>query len=194
MVGQKSILQGARVAKKIKLEKITLDEHRLWVLLRQTYYLITQCEENASNGTGVTAQQLVVLWLMQFISNITNKPIIITDLAPSLYRSVNSISTIIDRMEKNGLVKKIRDLPDRRSVRLQITPAGEKKYIEALKPNREMIKRLLSVYSDEELETFIRLLRKLKKKATEEPYIEELTVDPELSDPAMITDFLNKVI
>jgi hypothetical protein len=164
MVGQKSILQGARVAKKIKLEKITLDEHRLWVLLRQTYYLITQCEENASNGTGVTAQQLVVLWLMQFISNITNKPIIITDLAPSLYRS------------------------------LQITPAGEKKYIEALKPNREMIKRLLSVYSDEELETFIRLLRKLKKKATEEPYIEELTVDPELSDPAMITDFLNKVI
>jgi DNA-binding MarR family transcriptional regulator len=182
------------VAKKIKLEKITLDEHRLWVLLRQTYYLITQCEEDASNGTGVTAQQLVVLWLMQFISNISNKPIIITDLAPSLYRSVNSISTIIDRMEKNGLVKKIRDLPDRRSVRLQITRTGEKKYIEALKPNREMIKRLLSVYSDEELETFINLLRKLKKKATEEPYIEELTVDPELSDPAMITDFLNKVI
>lgn len=180
------------MAKANSSEKITLDEHRLWATVHQVYSIITQCEEMVANGTGVTAQQLGVLWFMEFINNVSGKPIKITGLAPSLYRSINSVSTIIDRMEKKGLIKKVRDLPDRRAIHLIITRKGERKHIEALKPNRRLIKNLLSVYSEDEMRTLTVLLKKLKKKAQDEHYIEKVPVDPVLIDTKAIANFLNK--
>jgi DNA-binding MarR family transcriptional regulator len=97
-------------------------------------------------------------------------------------------------MEKNGLVKRVRDIPDRRAIRLEMTPKGEKKYKELLLPFKNLIKRLLSIYSKEELKTLVLLLRRLKEKAQEEPYVKEDTTDIALSDPRIIIKILNEAI
>jgi DNA-binding MarR family transcriptional regulator len=78
------------------------------------------------------------------------------------------MSTILDRMEKRGLVKKARDLPDRRSVRLVVTAKGRRKLKEATGTGWALIERLMSSFSDEELQLFSDLLEKLREKTTEE--------------------------
>ena len=165
------------VLKRTSLEKLTSDEQNLWASIHQVHDIITQSEESVLKETDVTAQQLVVLGLMEFIKNRTGKPVIITDLASRLYRSITSISTIVYRMENKGLIEKLRDLPDRRAIRLKITRKGEKKHIEALEPNRRLIKSLLSVYSKDEMRTLTSLLLKLKRKAEDEHYVEPVDID-----------------
>jgi DNA-binding MarR family transcriptional regulator len=172
--------------------RVTLDEHRLWVIFHQAYDIVTRCEDELFAKNGVTAQQFLVLWVMEFIAEATDSPVIITDLAPSLYRSINSVSSIVDRMEKSGLIKKIRNLPDRRAIRLKMTPKGRQIFNQALKPSREQIKKIFSVYSEDEMKTLLFLLKKLKAKAGEECAVEPVKVDPELSNPEIIAKFLEQ--
>jgi DNA-binding MarR family transcriptional regulator len=174
-------------------KKITLNEHRLWVILHQADDLMSRGEEEVLQKAGITSQQFLVLWIMEFLAEIREEPIIIADLAPILYRRLNSISLIVDRMEKNGLVKKVRDLPDRRAIRLIPTRKAERIFSAASKPNREFIKRIFSVFTDEEQETLLFLMKKLKKKLNEELEIENPEADPELNTPKNIEHFINKL-
>jgi len=174
-------------------KKITLNEHRLWVILHQNDDLMSRGEEEVLQKAGITSQQFLALWIMEFLSEIKKGPVIIADLAPVLYRRLNSISLIVDRMEKNGLVKKVRDLPDRRAIRLIPTRKAKNIFTTASKPNREYIKRIFSVFSEEEQETLLFLMKKLKKKLNEELNLEKVDADPELSTPENIEHFINKL-
>lgn len=173
-------------------EKITLDEHRLWVIFHQTYDILTRWEEDEISKTGITNQQFQVLWMMEFMTASSDNPIIITDLAPSLVRSINSISSIIDRMEQKGLVEKVRDLKDRRAIRLKITPKGDEIFNRALKSGREMINSIFSAFTEEERQTLQVLLKKMKTRVIEEYGIKDLKVDPELSNRQKIANFMDK--
>ena len=177
----------------MKQEKITPNEHRLWVIVHQNYDLMTRGEEEILGRQGVTSQQFLVLWIIKFLTEIKESPVIIADLAPILYRRLNSISLIIDRMEKNGLVKKVRDLPDRRAIRLQLTRKAEKLFATASKPNREYIKKIFSAFSENEQEAFLALMKKLKKRLNEELDIERADTDPDLASLRNIERFINKL-
>lgn len=171
--------------------EITPNEYHLWVIIHQIYDLITKWEDEVLTKKTISGKQFLVLWIMVYLSKVSNKPIILTDLIPLLYRSANSISSIIDRMEKNGLVKKARDLPDRRAVRLLITEKGEKTFKKAVTYQREMIKTLFSDLPDEELQSLLSSIRKLKKKVNETLHLNDVNTDPERSDPAKTAHFLN---
>lgn len=171
--------------------KIKPDEYRLWVIIHQIYDLITKWEEEGLTETPISSKQFLVLWIIEYLSKVSDKPIILTDLIPLLYRSPNSISSIIDRMEKNGLVEKARDLPDRRAIRLMITKKGETLFKKAVKIQREMIKKLFTDFSDEELEILLSSMRKLKKNVNAILNLTEVNTDPESSDPHKTANFLN---
>jgi DNA-binding MarR family transcriptional regulator len=86
---------------------LTVDEHRLWVTLHQTHDLLVKYEDKVLADPGLTKEQHLILWLIEFMSDGNDNPVILSDLASSLFRNLNSISAIINRMEKNGLIKKI---------------------------------------------------------------------------------------
>ena len=136
----------------------------VWVLCHQTYNLVSRCEEIAFAESGLTPQQHGVLMAMKYIKG----SVTVTDVAHWLDRNTNSISTLVDRMEKDGLVKRVRDLRDRRSVRLITTRKGKEKFDQATKSGWKLIEKLLSSFSEEELKTFARLMGKLREKAFEE--------------------------
>jgi len=89
------------------------------------------------------------------------------DVARWLDRSPNSISMMVDRMVKAGLLKRARDRRDRRVVHLTITSKGE----EALKPATtagwEFIQRILSQLSNEDRRTLVSLLKMVNYKSLE---------------------------
>jgi DNA-binding MarR family transcriptional regulator len=92
------------------------------------------------------------------------EPVKVTDVARWLDRSVNSVSMIIDRMVKAGLVRRRRDLPDRRAVRLTITSKAEEAYVPATIAGWELIQEILAPLSDKDILTLIRLLEVIRDK------------------------------
>jgi len=131
-----------------------------WVLLRQTYNLILKCEDKVFSEYGLTTEQHAVLMAVKHISG----PVRITDIARWLDRSVNSVSMIIDRMVKAGLVRRVRDRKDRRTVFVTITSKVEKTYVLATAAGWGLIQEILSPLSDEDRLTLITLLETLRDK------------------------------
>jgi len=136
-------------------------EHKLWVLCHQTLNLVTKCEDKAFASGGLTSQQMGV---MMAIKNI-KPPVSQTEVARWLDRSTNSVSMIIDRMERDGLVRRRRDLTDRRSLRLVITKKGKEAFEQALDPGWELINHVLSNLTKEEMQTLNELMEKIREKA-----------------------------
>ena len=120
-----------------------------WLLLHQTYNLVLKCEDQVFAKHGLTTEQHAVLLAIKYIDD----PVTPTDVARWLDRNTNSISLIVERMVKAGLVRRIRDLRDRRSVRLVITSNGKEILDRATVAGWELVQEILSRLSEEERHT-----------------------------------------
>ena len=158
-----------------------------WTLLQLTTDSTVKCAESAFAKVKLTPQQFSVLAAIRNIGD----PVLPTDVAKWLDRNTNTITLIIDRMEKDNMVERIRDLKDRRALRLVITPKGQKLFEQAIKPSRELPKVILSALTDDELKKFIMILEKIRAKTFEYRKIEDKVTDEdsvkerkhELQDP-----------
>lgn len=149
-----------------------------WILIHLTYDSIIKCEESTFSKTGLPFQQYAVLRAIKYIPNTATT----TAVANWLDRNPNSISMIIDRMKRDGLVKRKRDLKDRRASRLIITPKGEDLYKKATKPARELPHKMLSVLSRKELLTLTSLLEKVREETFEIRNIKDKVINVGLSN------------
>jgi MarR family 2-MHQ and catechol resistance regulon transcriptional repressor len=145
--------------------KFLFDEPRLkaWLLCRQTYNLVLKCEDAVFAKVGLTTQQHAVLMAIKYIRN----PVTPSDIAHWLDRNTNSISLIVDRMEKDGLVKRVRDLRDRRSLRLVMTSKGKEIFGQATMIGWVLVQEILSCLTEEDLETLGNLMERIRGKAFE---------------------------
>ena len=172
------------------MANITADEHHLWIVLHQAFNLMLKCEEIASAKAGLSREKYDVLMAIKFYNVVEEEEVIETNLASVLYRSTNSISTIVDRMEAEGLIEKVRDLPDRRAIRLVVTPKAEEILRKASKPYMELIKNLCSVYKERELISAIKMMEKLKRKASDESGMKKFQGEADLNNYPKMVEFL----
>jgi len=131
-----------------------------WILLHQTYNLVSKCEDRVFSEHELTTEQHAVLMAIKHISG----PVRITDIARWLDRSVNSVSMIVDRMVKAGLVRRVRDRKDRRTVFVNVTNKAGTAYVPASAAGWGLAQEILSPLSDEDKRTLIRLLETLRDK------------------------------
>jgi DNA-binding MarR family transcriptional regulator len=131
-----------------------------WMALRQTYNLMLRCQDRVFSEHDITTERHAVLMAMKHIDD----PVRPTDVARWLDLSVNSVSMIIDRMVKAGLVKRVRDRKDRRTVFLSMTSKAEKAYVLASVAGWGLIQEILSPLSDKDKRTLTRLLEILRDK------------------------------
>jgi DNA-binding MarR family transcriptional regulator len=108
---------------------------------------------------GLSYQQFLVLIVMKKLGDNANA----TEMAKLLDKNTNTLSTILDRMEEKGLVKKIRDTQDRRLVWAVMTAKGKEKLTVTTKASLVVFEKLTSVFTKEEMEQFDTLLEKLMK-------------------------------
>jgi len=143
------------------MNKQTNEQLNLWLTLRKISDAISKHEEKLYKKTRLTKTQHRILLTLAFLLEYNKPPIKITDLVPYKDSSLVSISLIIDRMEKKHLVKKVRDLSDRRVVSIAMTPHGKKLLKESSNPTTELTKKIFSVFSDAELKQATLLMNKL---------------------------------
>jgi DNA-binding MarR family transcriptional regulator len=134
---------------------------KLWRQLYQTSTLLKRCEDQTFEEHGLTTEQYAVLLSIEYLGG----PARITDIAQWLERSTNSVSMLVDRMVKAGLVKRSRERGDRRVVRVAATSRGEA----ALKPanvaSLQLIQKIMSPLSPEDGRALFELLGTVKHEA-----------------------------
>jgi DNA-binding MarR family transcriptional regulator len=131
---------------------------RLWLLLHRVHDALALCEDSIFKEYGLTSEQFRVLGAVKE-SGGSLRPI---DLASILERSPNSISMLVDRMVKAGLVRRTRDRRDRRTVNVTVTGKGEKALEPATPAGWEFIQKILSPISYEDKRALVGLLETVK--------------------------------
>ena len=138
------------------------NHHDAWLLLHLTSNLVLRCESRVFAQVGLTPQKHAVLMAVKHIED----PVTLTEVAEWLDRSTNGVSLLVDRMVKDGLVERARDLQDRRSVRLTITDKGERLLNPATQSAWALIKRVLSPLSQDELVLLGSMLQRVRQEAS----------------------------
>jgi MarR family transcriptional regulator for hemolysin len=131
---------------------------RLWLLLHRVRDVIVRCEDSIYREYGITYEQFTVLGQVKGRAGSTR----MIDLAQALECAPNSISNIVDRMVKAGLVRRTRGKIDRREVRVSLTTKGEKAIELAAPAGWHFIQKLVSPISDKEMDALASLLETLK--------------------------------
>ena len=80
-----------------------------------------------------------------------------------------AVTAIIDVMEKKGLVRRVRDSPDRRVVNIQMTPAGRKLFVVARRRYQAIVAGFVSTLEPDELRALVRSFEKLIRFVDESP-------------------------
>jgi DNA-binding MarR family transcriptional regulator len=130
---------------------------RLWLLLRRVGDALNLCQDSVFSQYGLTTEQFGVLASIK-----SRGPLRPTDLGSILERSPNSISMLVDRMVKAGLVKRARDRKDRRVVTVSMTGKGEKAVEPAIPTSWEFIQKILSPLSDKDRQDLASKLETVK--------------------------------
>ena len=71
------------------------------------------------------------------------------------------MTVILDNLEKEGLVERIRSLEDRRVIKVQLTEKGQTLFQEIFSQHANHVTELASVLSEAEQQQLASLLRKL---------------------------------
>jgi DNA-binding MarR family transcriptional regulator len=130
---------------------------RLWLLLRRVGDTLMLCQDLLFSKYGLTTEQWGVLTAIKARGSL--RP---SDLAALLERTPNSMSMLIDRMVKAGLVRRTRDRKDRRVVTVSLTEKGKTAVDPAIPAGWEFIHEVLSPLSDNEQFDLADMLERVK--------------------------------
>ena len=135
-----------------------------------TFIKLTRCTNAllarlaARNSIGdLSYSQFAVLEALYHLGSMTQG-----ELSSKVLKSTSNLTTVIDNLERDGLVRRERDAQDRRVVHVHLTEAGTGK-IEAVLPGHvAALVEEFSILSAKEQETLGELCKKLGRGARSE--------------------------
>jgi DNA-binding MarR family transcriptional regulator len=89
------------------------------------------------------------------------------ELSRMLMVTGGNITTIVDQLEKEGLVERLNEPEDRRSWLIRLTSAGRKGFTDMARAHEEWVVELLSGLSKRDRDELLKLLAKVKSHAVE---------------------------
>lgn len=101
--------------------------------------------EILSNYTITPPQFVALQWLFE------DGDMTIGELSNKMYLAFSTTTDLVDRMEKNMLVKRLKDPNDRRVVRIHLLEEGERIIDEVIKKRQAYLKEVLKNFSEEEV-------------------------------------------
>lgn len=108
-------------------------------------------------GTGITRIQWIALYYIYDNDN----NIYQRELSKHMYIADSSVGRLIDRLERDGLVKRVKGKEDKRMIFVEFTSEGKKLFEKVLSIGEEFNNTLTKNISDDDLEAFNRLLNQM---------------------------------
>lgn len=138
---------------------LTHDRDRVAFMEKELRYIsgiIKQKGREILNSYTITPPQFIALqWLFE------HGDMTIGDLSNKMYLAFSTTTDLVDRMEKNELVVRIREEQDRRVVRIKLLKEGERIIEEVIRKRQDYLQNVLSEFKEDEVEQFAFLLEKL---------------------------------
>jgi len=143
------------------------DLHRPGVLvqrlLNQTYSVSYRLIEHRLRGTGVSPAQFRALSLVKLHPG----PLTPGLLALHLALDARTVSDLIGRLEHCGWMRRVRDLPDRRAARLELTEEGETVLARVWSPMVQAMEEAWQEVPPEEIVPLLRTLLRVRDTCLE---------------------------
>ncbi len=137
-------------------------DYNLWVLLARTREAMFKARRKELDRYNIPPRQAAVLFVIEAIGD----KAIPAEISRWLARESHSVSELLGRMEKQGLVQRIKDLDRKNLVRVVLTEKGRKAYYQVMK--RESIHKIMSVLSEEQRQQLRSCLQTLGNAALKE--------------------------
>lgn len=133
----------------------SVSNYDLWMLLVKVHHSLFFLRQKELSPSHIAAQQLQVLRIIQSLGTQAT----LLAIAKKVERKLDVISRQAVRMEKDGLIKRIKDSPKSRLLRMELTEKG----LGMLKISRESesINIMLSVLTEEERRQIYSALNKI---------------------------------
>ncbi|MCZ0754803.1 MarR family winged helix-turn-helix transcriptional regulator [Anoxybacillus sp. J5B_2022] len=131
--------------------------------LRYIAAILKQKGREILTNYPITPPQFVALqWLLE------EGDMTIGELSNKMYLACSTTTDLVDRMEKNGLVARVRDQHDRRVVRIHLLKEGERIIEEVIKKRQHDLAQVLKSFSEEEIVFLEKSLKKLHQEMKKE--------------------------
>ncbi len=133
--------------------------YALWLLLIQTNKAIHLARQEELSKVGITVGEASVL----YYANKLGRRATPAEISRHLSKVAHGISVLISRMERKGLVKKVKDLDKKNLIRVLLTDKGRQVHQHAVK--RAAIHHIISSLPEGDFIQLISFLEKLRNTA-----------------------------
>ncbi len=135
---------------------------RSFILFVQTAYVVLKyADAHLYRKAHLSISKLIV---MRAIAS-NNGSITPSELAEWTQTERHNITTLIERMKRDGLIKTERNSRDRRFVNVSLTDKGREVLMQAMPVAREIVDQVMSSISEDDALLFEKLLRALRQNA-----------------------------
>jgi DNA-binding MarR family transcriptional regulator len=152
------------------MSKIEDKEYDIWILLSRVYHLIAMLRKLELSKFDILPVQSYILFIIKALGDDTTP----SRVSEYVYQQRSSISDILNRMEKQGLIKKTSTPGSKKRVIVTLTEKGEKAL--ALSRQRKFLHRVLSSLSDGQKQHLEEGLELLRDNAVNELSITQKTI------------------
>lgn len=125
---------------------LVMDERtvRIEENLRRVCYKIKKKGREILNDVDITPPQFEALQYLIYEQNLT-----IGELSSRMYLACSTVTDLLDRMERNELVKRVKDENDRRIVRITVLEKGHELLESVMETRRNYVSEIMSELSEE---------------------------------------------
>jgi DNA-binding MarR family transcriptional regulator len=134
-----------------------------WLLLYQTYGLIYKHLDRWAAKMDQSAAVVMPLLVLKDAGH----PLRLSQLARLLVQEAQSVTSLVDRLEGKGLVRREPDRQDRRAINLVLTPEGEAVANELIAAVQDTLAENFAPLSTSDLKAFTERLRALRAHGAE---------------------------
>lgn len=140
------------------LTKTTVDRHVAEIedLLRNVGTILKKRGRDILSNFEITSPQLDALLVLREFGELT-----MGELCQKMYLACSTATDLIDRMERNGLIERVRDTADRRVIRLRVLAKGASIIDEVLEARRTYLANLLAELDVADKDRLIHALEQL---------------------------------
>jgi len=128
----------------------------LWVKLARASSTFGRLSGKDIERYGLTQPQFGVVEILGHLG-----PMTIGEVGRKMLVTGGCITVILDNLEKEGLVERIRSTEDRRVIKVQLTTKGHLLFNEVFTQHAERVTQLASVLTEDEQTQLSQLLKKL---------------------------------
>ena len=136
-----------------------------WWQLRGTYYALSRLLAHRLAPLGIAPEQVHALHVLR----VAGGPLTIGQLAGVLPQEPQGMTPLVDKLERQGWARRVRDSRDRRVFRVELLAAGVTTLHEALSIEAATIADVFRRLTDDDLATLQRLLQRIGPGAADVP-------------------------